>query len=370
MNEEKLQIIQQQISYTFKNPHLLEQAFTRRSYSAEHGGEDNEILEFIGDKVLDFLVVKWLTQKHSNATAVFEKFDLESQHSFAYAFGAKKPCKENTFICDCSEAQLTEIKKLLVQKNTLAERIDALRIADYLRMGNGDIQQNTAVVNSVKEDLFEAILGAIAIDCNWDMKKLQTAFEVLLDPESILKERTEEDYVQLIEQWDLVRTGTYPLYHFEPGDYFCYTPFDGISQHSNYEDSLITQAKFQGYLKISDALPSFRGFGRTISETKRNVARTAYEYLLKEGLFLSIQDELDNPNKDEAISQLEILARRGYFSIPTYQFSESHDGNGNPVWTCKCRIPEHNKTYSAKSSSKKESKKTAAHKMLKFVLKD
>ncbi len=41
-------IVQNQIGYDFKNPLLLRQAFVRKSYSSENGGENNEVLEFIG----------------------------------------------------------------------------------------------------------------------------------------------------------------------------------------------------------------------------------------------------------------------------------------------------------------------------------
>ena len=34
-------IVQGQIGYSFKNPDLLQQAFTRRSYTVENGGENN-----------------------------------------------------------------------------------------------------------------------------------------------------------------------------------------------------------------------------------------------------------------------------------------------------------------------------------------
>ena len=43
-------MVQGQIGYDFKNLDLLQQAFTRRSYTVENGGENNEVLEFIGDK--------------------------------------------------------------------------------------------------------------------------------------------------------------------------------------------------------------------------------------------------------------------------------------------------------------------------------
>ena len=54
MDEKEIKFIQDQIGYTFKNQELLVQAFTRRSYSMENGGQDNEVLESIGDKALDF----------------------------------------------------------------------------------------------------------------------------------------------------------------------------------------------------------------------------------------------------------------------------------------------------------------------------
>ena len=78
-----------------------------------------------------------------------------------------------TFISDLDEGELTEIKKQLVQKNTLADAIDNLGIAYYLIMGKGDVEKNIQDSLSVKEDLFEAILGAIALDSNWDIEALQ-----------------------------------------------------------------------------------------------------------------------------------------------------------------------------------------------------
>ena len=61
MNRIDFDRVQSTIDYSFKNPKLLEQAFTRKSYSEEHPGiRDNEVLEFYGDEVLDFFVTKSL----------------------------------------------------------------------------------------------------------------------------------------------------------------------------------------------------------------------------------------------------------------------------------------------------------------------
>ena len=54
MEEKVVTFIQNQIGYEFKNKAILRQAFVRRSYSQEKGGEHNEVLEFIGLKLWTF----------------------------------------------------------------------------------------------------------------------------------------------------------------------------------------------------------------------------------------------------------------------------------------------------------------------------
>ena len=373
MEQNDLTFIQNQIGYTFNNLNLLQQAFTRRSYSEENGGENNEVLEFIGDKVLDLFVVKFLITQNSNSVGLYKKFDPKLKNSWSYETERKSFPEEDMLASNYTESELTEIKKLLVQKKTLANRIDDLGLSDFLLMGHGDIIQNIGEENSVKEDLFEAILGAISIDCNWNTEKLQNAVEIMLSPESILDNSDAEDYVSLIQEWSYNKTNGIPLYHFEERNYSItwYTPFDGISQQpKSLDDREIHKTKYHCLLKIADDLPIFRGFGQSQTEARKNVCKLAYEYLCKEGLWLSIFDEIENPNKDDAINQLEILARRGYFSIPTYDFEQTYDNNGNPIWKSICHIAEESKNFSAKSSSKKDAKKSAAFKMLQYVLND
>ena len=57
--------IEQKIGYTFKNKKLLEQAFTRSSYTEENGGENNEVLELWGDGIAKVVVEKELSKKYS-----------------------------------------------------------------------------------------------------------------------------------------------------------------------------------------------------------------------------------------------------------------------------------------------------------------
>ena len=71
-------MVQGQIGYDFENLDLLQQAFTRRSYTAENGGENNEVLEFIGDKALDFMVVKLLKMLVLTQSNIYFRFRSSS----------------------------------------------------------------------------------------------------------------------------------------------------------------------------------------------------------------------------------------------------------------------------------------------------
>lgn len=337
-------MIRGQIAHKFKNLNLLKQALVRRSYTEEKGGENNEVLEFIGDKVLDFAVVRLLAQKYGQIN------------------------DKKGFICKYDEGKLTRLKSEMVEKKTLARRIDELGFAEYLIMGKSDIQNNVNDEPSVKEDLFEAILGAVAIDSGWDLEEIQRVVEVMLEPDTFLLDDSETNYVRLIQEWEM-RRGVVPFFKYRPASF---TP-------TQYSCTDVFPPNFPwGYdcsrlnchceLKLLDSLPIFHEFGATYREARMAVCKLAYEHLKKNDMLFSIRDEIPNPNKAAAINQLETLARRGYFSIPTYNFEQKYDSNGNPIWKCECHIEEYNTYWYAESSSKKDAKKSAAFDMLKFVL--
>ena len=171
MNKEELFFIQNHIDYQFKNPDLLVQAFTRSSYSEENGGCDNEVLEFIGDKALDLIVVKFLS---------------DSYGTFAHEDDEYSDGESDDFWCEYDEGALSEMKAHLVQKRMLSHRIDLLGFADYLRMGKGDVERHVEEQDSVKEDLFEAIIGAVTLDSNWNIGILERVVEHMLCPEAEL----------------------------------------------------------------------------------------------------------------------------------------------------------------------------------------
>lgn len=342
-------MVQGQIGYTFKNLDLLNQAFTRRSYSEENGGENNEVLEFIGDKVLDLAVVKILTDK-------FGKIE------------------NNEFVCSYTEGDLTKLKSRMVEKRTLSHRIDELGFAELLLMGNSDIKNNVSNEMSVKEDLFEAIIGAVTIDSGWNYSVIHSVVEAMLIPEDFFKEDSDDNYVRLIYDWEMSVNHVLPWFWYKERSYsiIWYMKEPGVLYQNFPLDYDTSKLKYHCELKLLDNLPVFCGFGVSKSEARMNVCKFAYEYLKKRGYIrnMTMRDEIDEPTKDSAINQLEILARRNYFSIPTYEFEESHDNDGNPIWRSRCRIKEYEKSFSSTSSSKKEAKKLAALEMLEYVIGD
>ncbi len=351
MNESQKAFIQEQIGYRFKNPYLLEQAFTRRSYSEENGGENNEVLEFIGDKALDLAVVRYLTEE------------------YCFMNGEKSQFKSNL-----NESDLTELKRRLVERSALADRIDWLDLSVYLIMGEGDRKNRVDEKESVREDLFEAIFGAVALDCNWDSAKLLEVFQTMHEPESYLFDDDRENFVSLIQKWTLQKQGAVPYFYYDRETarygYSNKLRVNGrvISCKEARDPYWVNAQQYYCLMKLGDLGTFFLGYGKSKSGARKSACKTAYEYLKKNHLWFSIKDEIEEPSELMAINQLEILARRDYFDLPEYKYTETHDKDGNPEWTVTCSINDFDDDFSSKSNSKKAAKKKAAFKMLIYIL--
>ncbi len=350
-SNDDLEYIQHQIgNYKFKNPLLLRQAFVRKSYSQENGGENNEVLEFYGDKVLELVVSKMLSEW-------FGEYGGFEQNGIKIAGWGE-------YISKYQEGKLTLFRKALVSKRTLSQRIYEMDLEPLLLLGKGDEKNNVREQDSVKEDLFEAILGAVAIDSNWDLSKLQMVVEVMLDPERTLNNH-EEDYIELIQEWTIKEYGCVPEFLFDQEYVTRGWPTGFIGADKFSPNNLPHSCK----IKLGNYMYGFSAKGRSLTEARRRACEKAYEYLTEHGeINGSIKDEIENPNEQQAINQLETLARRGYFELPKYKFTETHDKNGNPIWQVTCIIDDFDKVFNATLSSKKAAKKTAAYRMLNYVL--
>ena len=319
MNNNELKTIEKNIDYEFNNKHLLQQAFVRRSYSQENGGENNEVLEFIGDKAIDIIVVKELMKR----------------------FGTITNGEYNEFKAKYQEGKLTEIKKDLVEKKMLAKCIDRLGFNQFLIVGKGDAKLNVKEEDSVKEDLFESIVGAVVIDSNWDFNEIEGVVKLMLDFNGYFNNKTNEiDYVGEVQKWFLKEHNRLPEYSFDD-------TYDG----------------YRCSLYLENSWHCFSGEAKSKSGARFLAAKEVYEFLDDQGLLFSLEDEVGEPNFDRAINQLQELAQKGYIDTPCYNFNEYKDKNNNSVWECTCILYGFDDiTY--ESSSKKDAKKNCAYDML------
>lgn len=122
--------VQEIIGYEFNNPTLLETAFTHASYANENFVESYQRLEFLGDAVLNYVIARLL----------FKKFPDEK------------------------EGFLSKTRAKIVAQETLAKAVNYTGLINYMLVGTGEIKKDILQSESVKCDLFEAIVGAISRD--------------------------------------------------------------------------------------------------------------------------------------------------------------------------------------------------------------
>ena len=134
------QDLQTSINYTFQESNNLIEALTHPSYSAENPQvkRDNQRLEFLGDAVLEIII----TEK------IYFLFP------------------------DYPEGELTKVRAALSKESTLAQFAREIDLGSYLRVGHGERRNKGYNRDSILSDAFEALIGAIFVDCG---RKLDAA---------------------------------------------------------------------------------------------------------------------------------------------------------------------------------------------------
>ena len=237
--------IEEKIGYVFRDKSLLRQAFTRGSFcneanrSVRVGYQSNEVLEFFGDSILSAVIVTY-----------FIKTKTER-----YKYGISTELREGDF---------SNIRSKLADKRNLSDNISRLGLEKYFLMGEGDVKLGIERERSVKEDLFESIIGAIYIDSGFDMSAAAAAAEVMLDLSVYLEhaEPAAQSYKNLLQEWcaDKKRKKPHPVYK-------------KIAESGPDHDKCYTCACFIGEDKISE------GEGRSIKVAESAAAKLALEKL-------------------------------------------------------------------------------------------
>lgn len=120
--------VESRIGYSFKDKTLLRTCFTHSSYANEHGAKDNELLEFFGDSIMEFVV---------------------TEHLFKSSKG--------------DEGDMTRIRAELVSKEPLLRAVKRLGLNEFVLLGNGQgksANQDEKLYSSI----YEALVAGIYLD--------------------------------------------------------------------------------------------------------------------------------------------------------------------------------------------------------------
>ena len=190
--------LQHQLNYGFKNIELLELALTHKSYS---NSNNNERLEYLGDSILNSAISQYL----------FKRFTNEK------------------------EGLLTRMRAYLVKAETLIIKAEEFALGDYIKLSKGTANLSKDRKNSILEDAFEAIIGAIFIDGGWEhaneaiLNIFNKNLSALSEDMTFKDAKTELQELMQSMKYDL------PKYIIEDADgglFSCIVAFEGISFES------------------------------------------------------------------------------------------------------------------------------------------
>ena len=162
------------LGHVFREPALLRQALTHRSYGTPH----NERLEFVGDAVLNCVV----------ARALYDRFP------------------------DIPEGDLSRARASLVNQDTLARVARRLGLGEAVRLGEGELRSGGAARASILADALEAVIGAVFLDGGFDAARvvIDAAYDEILlaaDPSALAK-----DPKTRLQEWLQARRIAVPEY--------------------------------------------------------------------------------------------------------------------------------------------------------------
>ena len=127
---DKLEILEKNIGYTFKNKALLKNALTHTSYAYENHVQSNEKLEFLGDSILEFLSSKYIYNNYPKL----------------------------------KEGEMTKVRATVVCEDSLYKIADKHNFSDFLYVGKSERMHQGNRKIAIMADSVEAVIAAIYFD--------------------------------------------------------------------------------------------------------------------------------------------------------------------------------------------------------------
>jgi ribonuclease-3 len=181
LNEAALERVEGLLGIQFEDRSLLARAFVHRSFVNEVDLDDadsNERLEFLGDAALGLVVAEILYRRYP----------------------------------DHSEGELTPARASIVSLTALADMGMSLELGEFIQLGRGEDLSGGRSRTSVVGRTFEALLGAIYLDCGLEAVRLVLA--PIVDPQLERYEWTgsAKDHKSQLQEHLQAERGITPVY--------------------------------------------------------------------------------------------------------------------------------------------------------------
>ena len=232
MDEERrasLKQLEDCLGHQFTEIKWLDQALTHKSFIYETNHPEkgaNEVLEFLGDSVLNLGV----------STLLFQKFP------------------------DAQEGTLSMMRSQLVRRSFLASLSKQLQLEGYLLLGKSQQSHGGMGKSTILGNTYEALIGAIFMDSGFNraLEIIQEHFEPYLQPK--MPSGLFNDYKSLLQIHSQQSHGLSPQYQV-------------MNESGPDHDK-----RFQASVTIGDEVKGL-GWGKSKKEAEQEAAKNALEKL-------------------------------------------------------------------------------------------
>ena len=324
LDEKAIGEIENVIGYRFQNKGLLIQAFTRSSFRNEHPEyPDNEVLELMGDSVLSLSVLTYFKNTYAKNTP-------------------------KGLLTDWDEGKLSALKNALVNKKQLAARMEQLGLQKYLLLSRGDIASGITQEASVKEDLFESILGAVYVDAEMNFERASAVVRQMLDIGMLVEQSAQRVHISYrndLQEWCQHKKRKF--------------------QAPVYTEKQLADDDFRSTVSVSEIGMSATGSGKNMKYAREEAAKLLLQKLSEysEDAFFSATVQTENH-----VGKLQELVQKAGHTSADIAYADTKDeilSDGNHRFTVTCTYLDR-QTHGT-GNSKKEAKQNAAQMMLKHV---
>lgn len=315
MKKATIEFIEKTIQYKFNNPGLLAQAFDFEP-GDENDPNSNGILRIIGKRSINYAL-----------TGLLMSYYGTNELGFPY-----KTSRGNTTIYDLLDN--------LTSPDLYRIAVNVLGLPEFVESASG------GELIDADRKLFEAIIGAVTVDSNWNILVVRNVAAFMLDVDYWL------DYG--FENIDSHPTILLFNYCVEAGKNLpTYTYKRVRDQNGNIFIKCI--------LQLEDL--EFVGTGNTHSETRLIAASEAYKYLSENNMTSQIALDAGDFTLDNSMDTLDNLTCKGYFSFADFNTLEVKDG-----YLATCMIDEIDHKFKGFDKDKQMAMNKAAFKMLSFIV--